>query len=205
MPHEDVNLNALLAENRSRLHRMVQLRLDRRLQGRVDASDVIQEAFMEATERLDEYRRNPKLPPFLWLRLMTAQRLMRLHRQHLGVQARDPRREVSLYRRSIPEATSAALAAQLIGRQTSPSQAAVRAEIKVQLQEALNRLDEWDREVLALRHTEQLTNGEVAIVLGIGESAASKRYVRALCKLREIVARTPGLERSVLQTGRKKT
>lgn len=165
---ERINLSTLLSQNRSRLHRMVQLRLDRRLQGRIDASDVIQDAFMEATERLDEYEdHQEKLPPFLWLRLITAQRLMRIHRQHLGVQARDPRREISLFRGATPGATSAALAAHLIGQFTSPSQAAVRAETRLQLQEALNRLEELDREVLALRHTEQLSNSEVAVLLYI--------------------------------------
>lgn len=202
MPTGNLDLNRLLADSRNRLHRMVRLRLDRRLQGRVDASDVIQEAFMEATQRLDEYEGNAeKLPPFLWLRLITAQRLMLVHRQHLGVQARDPRREISLFRGAFPEATSAALAAQLIGEQTSPSQAAVRAEIKVQLQEALNRLEAIDREVLALRHTEQLSNLEVSVILETTESAASKRYIRALRRLKEIVAKTPGLERAVFSSG----
>ena len=123
---------------------------------------------------------------------------MRLHRQHLGVQARDPRREVSLYRRTMPEATSAALAAQLIGQQTSPSQAVMQAEIKIQLQEALNRLNTNDREILALRHTEQLSHKEIAVVLEIGESAASKRYFRALQRLKTIVDTFPDLAKSSL-------
>ena len=189
-----INLSTLLSENRGRLHRMVQLRMDRRLQGRVDASDIIQEAYLEATERLDEYERNPNLTPFLWLRFITAQRLLRIHRQHFGVQARDPRREISLFQGAMPEVTSAALAAQLIGRQTSPSQAAVRAETKLKLQEALNSLAEMDREILALRHTEQLTSTEIADVLGISDSAARKRYVRALRKLKSTTDKMPGLE-----------
>ena len=194
---ESIQLGTLLSENRSRLHRMVQLRMDRRLQGRVDASDVIQEAYVEATERLAEYERDPKMPPFLWLRFITAQRLLRIHRSHFGVQARDPRREISLFAGNMPEATSAALAAQLIGQQTSPSQAAMRAETRLQLQEALNALGEIDREVLALKHSEQLTSGEIAVVLDISESAARKRYIRALRKLKTITAKIPGLERAL--------
>ena len=114
----------LLARYRDRLRRMVALRLDRRLQGRVDPSDVIQEAMLDASRRLAEYRQNPTMPFFLWLRFLTGQRLLEQHRRHLGAQGRDAGREISLYRGAMPEATTAALAAQLLGRLTSPSQAA---------------------------------------------------------------------------------
>jgi RNA polymerase sigma-70 factor (ECF subfamily) len=171
---------------------MVKLRLDRRLRGRVDASDVLQEAFMEAAERIEQYLREPTMPPFLWLRFITGQRLLRIHRQHLGVQGRDAAREVSLYRGALPSASSAALAAQLVGKRSTPSKAAARAETKVRLQEALNRLEELDREVLALRHFEQLSNAEIALVLGIQESAASKRYIRALERLKDQLRKLPG-------------
>lgn len=171
---------------------MVKLRLDRRLQGRVDPSDVLQEAYLEAAERIGDYCQNPTMPPYLWLRFITGQRLLRIHRQHLGVQARDAAREVTLYRGALPAASSAALAAQLVGKKTSPSKAAMRAETKVRLQEALNRLDELDREVLALRHFEQLSNAEAAGVLGIQESAASKRYLRAIERLKEFLRQMPG-------------
>lgn len=185
-------LGELFARYRDRLRRMVRLRLDRRLQGRVDASDVIQEAFLEATMRFADYVRDPSMPFFLWLRFITGQKLLVLHRRHLGVHARDAGREVSLYRGALPEATSAALAAQLVGRGTTPSQAAVRAEMRVRVQEALNSMDPMDREVLALRHFEQLTNAEAAQVLEIQESAASKRYIRAVKRLKEILASMPG-------------
>jgi RNA polymerase sigma-70 factor (ECF subfamily) len=185
-------LGDLLARYRSRLRRMVQLRMDRRLQGRIDPSDVIQEAYLEAATRLAEYLRNPAMPFFLWLRFITGQRLAMLHRHHLGIQARDAGREVSLYRGALPEATSAALAAQLVGRLTSPSVAAVRAEMKIRLQEALNSMDPTDREVLALRHFEQLTNAETAEVLGIKPTAACNRYVRALERLKTILTDMPG-------------
>jgi len=182
----------LLARSRDRLRRMIALRLDRRLQGRVDASDVIQDAMLEASKRLADYRRNPTMPFFLWLRFLTGQRLLEQHRRHLGAQGRDAGREISLYRGAMPETTTAALAAQLLGRHTSPSQAAVRAERKIRLQEALNSLDPIDREVLALRHFEQLSNGEVAQVLGLDKSGASKRYARALIRLKDILANMPG-------------
>ena len=183
---------ALLVRSRDRLRRMVALRLDRRLQGRVDPSDIIQEACIDASARLAEYARQPDMPFFLWLRFLTGQRLLRVHRQHLGAEMRDVAREVSLYRGALPAATSAALAAQLLGRDTRPSEAAVRAERSIRLQEALNSMDPLDREVLALRHFEQLSNAEAARVLGLQEPAAAKRYVRALKRLRLILDARPG-------------
>src|SRR5262245_417633 len=185
-------MGELLDTHRDRLRRMVKLRMDRRLQGRIDPSDVIQEAYVEAVGRLAEYLRNPSMPFFIWLRFITAQRLILLHRHHLGIQARDASREVSLYHGALPEATSAALAAQLVGRLTSPSVAAVRAEMKFQLQEALNAMDPLDREVVTLRHFEHLSNSETAQVLGIKPSAACNRYVRALERLKLTLMNVPG-------------
>ena len=186
-------LGALLEGHRKRLRRMVKLRLDPRLQGRVDASDVLQEAYLEAAQRLAEYLRNPRMPFFLWLRFLTGQRLTDLHRQHLGAKMRDAGQEVSLHRGGLPQASSASLAAQLLGRLTSASRAAIRAETQLRVQEALNQMDPLDREVLVLRHFEMLTNEETAQVLGLRKSAASNRYVRALKKLKEILAGLPGL------------
>jgi RNA polymerase sigma-70 factor (ECF subfamily) len=183
---------ALLERHRQRLRRMVALRLDRRLHGRVDASDVIQEAFLEASVRLPEYLREPPMPFFLWLRFLTGQKLLLLQRHHLGAQMRDAGREISLYRGALPETSSAALAAHLLGHDTRPSEAAMRAEMKVRLQEAFNRMDPLDREVLALRHFEQLSTAETAQVLNIKEAAAGKRYIRALKRLKEILLRMPG-------------
>jgi len=185
-------LNALLARHRDRLRRMVEIRLDTRLQARLDASDVVQDAYVDVAGRLDEYLRDPKLPLFLWLRLVVGERLLRLHRYHLGAQMRDAGREVALFRGALPAASSAALAAQLLGRFTSPTQAVVRAERILRVQEALNTLDPIDREVLSLRHFEELTAAEAAQVLGIAESAAAKRYFRALKRLKEVLAAMPG-------------
>jgi RNA polymerase sigma-70 factor (ECF subfamily) len=185
-------LNEVFTRHRGRLRRMVEMRLDWRLQARIDASDVIQDAYVEVMRRLDEYLHEPALPLFLWMRLMVGERLTLLHRRHLGTRMRDAGREVSLYREALPAASSAALAAQLLGKHTSPTQAAVRAERMLRLQEALNTLDPIDREVLSLRHFEELTRAETAKVLGIEESAAAKRYTRALKRLKDILAAMPG-------------
>jgi RNA polymerase sigma-70 factor (ECF subfamily) len=177
---------------RERLRRLVRLRLDRRLQGRVDPSDVLQEAFLDFQARTRDYVQKPDMPFFLWLRFLTGQRLQLIHRHHLGTQMRDAGREVSLQRGAMPQATSLSLAAQLLGRFTSVTQAVQRAEMQMILQEAINAMDPLDREILALRHFEELSNEETAQVLGIKPSAASSRHVRALKRLRESLRKTPG-------------
>ncbi len=185
-------LAEVFALYRDRLRQMVRLRLDRRLQGRLDASDVLQEAYLDFARRLPDYAREPTMPFYLWLRFLTGQRLIDLHRQHLGAKMRDAGQEVSLYRGALPQASSVSLAVQLLGRLTSASHAAMRAESQIRVQEALNRMDPMDREVLTLRHFEMLSNDETAAVLGISKSAASNRYVRALKRLKEILAAVPG-------------
>jgi RNA polymerase sigma-70 factor (ECF subfamily) len=186
-------LAELFGRYRKRLRAMVRLRLDRRLQGRVDPSDVLQEAYLDVAQQLPTYLAKPEMPFYLWLRLTTGQRLMRLHRQHLGAALREAGREVSLHRGALPQASSVSLAAQLLGRMTSASQAVERVEIQLQLQAALNGMDEMDREIIALRHFEELSNAEAAQVLGLEPSAASKRYIRALKRLQEILKSIPGL------------
>jgi RNA polymerase sigma-70 factor (ECF subfamily) len=182
----------LLTRHEERLRRMVTYRMDRRLQGRIDPMDVIQEAYLEASEHRAEYVRQPAKSFFLWLRGIVGNKLLELHRHHLGTQMRDAGREVSLYRGNMPEASSAALADQLLGHATRPSEAAIRAEVKIQLQEALNSMDPLDREVLVLRHFEQLSPAETAQVLGIKEKAAGMRYLRALERLKDLLTRLPG-------------
>jgi RNA polymerase sigma-70 factor, ECF subfamily len=177
---------------RRRLKQMIRLRLDRRLRGRVDPSDVLQDAFIDLNEQFPAYLARPEMPFFLWLRLVTGQRLMRVHRQHLGAAMRDAGREVSLFKGTFPEASSVSLAEELFGRFTSASQALVRAERQLQLQTALNGMDEIDREIIALRHFEELTNGEAATVLGLSKAAASNRYVRAMTRLQAILESIPG-------------
>jgi RNA polymerase sigma-70 factor (ECF subfamily) len=177
---------------RERLRKLVKLRMDRRLQGRVDPSDVLQEAFVDFATRAREYVDDPTMPFYLWLRFLTGQRLQLLHRHHLGVQMRDAGREVSLHQGAMPQATSVSLAAQLLGRFTSVTQAVQRAEMQVILQEAINGMDPVDREILALRHFEELSNAETAEVLGIKATTASTRHIRALKRLRETLLKTPG-------------
>ncbi len=188
---DDKALGELLVRHRDRLRLMVNLRMDGRLRGRIDESDVLQETYAEVTARIRDYLRDPKMPFFLWLRFLTAQKLLQLHRHHLGAKARDAAREFSLYSGPLPQATSAVLAAQLLGRHTPPSQAAVRAEMQLRLQEALNSMDPIDREVLVMRYFEQLSNAEAAQVLGISESGASSRHLRALKRLKEILNSIP--------------
>jgi RNA polymerase sigma-70 factor (ECF subfamily) len=185
-------LGILLAQHRDRLRRMVALRLDRRLQGRIDPSDVIQETFLEASTRLAEYERNPSMPFFLWLRFLAGQKLVTLHRHHFGVRMRNADQQVSLFHGSLPEPSSAAMAARLVARDLRPSEVAIRAEMKVRVQEALDAMRPKDREVLALRHFEQLSRAEIAQVLDVSEAAAGKRYIRALERLREALRRSAG-------------
>ena len=187
-------LAQLFATYRSRLRRMVQIRLDRRLQGRVDPSDVLQDAYLDLTRELPNYSTDARVPFFLWLRLVTGQRLMRLHREHLGVQARSVSKEVSLFSGPMPAVSSVSLAAQLAGKFTSASKSLARAEVQVELQQALNQMDETDREVITLRNFEELTNGETASVLGLTESATSKRYVRALARLQKSLQHLPSIK-----------
>ncbi len=205
-PHDDLELiglaaggdpealRTLFSRHRDRLKRMVHLRLSRRLAGRIDDSDVLQESYLEAARRLGEYQRNPSLPFFLWLRNMTAMKLAEVHRRHLGTQLRDAGREVTLHRGGLPMADSVSLAAQLLGTLTTPSQAAVKAETRLFVQEALNGMDPIDREVLALKHFEQLSTAEIAEVLGLSKAGAGSRYLRAIKRLREILSQIPGFE-----------
>jgi RNA polymerase sigma-70 factor (ECF subfamily) len=189
---DEAALYELFARYRDRLRRMVKLRMDRRLQGRLDASDVLQEAYLDVAKRAAEYRENPKMPVFLWLRLITGQRLMALHRQHLGAQMRNVGQEVSLHRGALPPASSISIAAMLLGRITSPTRAARRAEMQERLQDILNAMDPIDREILTLRHFEELGNDETAQVLGISKSGASSRYIRAVMRLKKELAGVPG-------------
>ena len=175
-----------------RLKRLIRLRMDRRIQGRVDASDVLQEVFIDFATRLEDYLNEPTMPFYLWLRFLTGQRLQLVHRYHLGTKMRDAGREVSLTKAQMPEASSASLAAQLLGRFTSVIEAVQRAEMQLILQNTINELDPIDREVLALRHFEELSNQETALVLGIDTSAASTRHVRALKRLRQSLETRPG-------------
>lgn len=176
----------VIGDHRERLTRMVRLRLDPRLAGRVDASDVIQEALIEANDRFEEYQRDQEVPIYTWLRFLTCQKLLQFHRRHLNVQARDVRRDVSMHQRKAePMVSSAAIAIQLVGNQETPSVLVARKEDQNRLTEALEGLEPLDREIIAMRNFEHLDNRSTADLLGISPEAAYKRYVRALRKVRQ--------------------
>lgn len=180
---------------RERLWRIVHFRMDRRLAGRADADDILQEAYLAAADRLPHYLQTPEQSFFIWLRLVVNQTLVDVHRRHLGAKMRDARRDLSIHAKpNFPVATSTSLAAQLLGQMTSPSQMAMRDELAEQLEAAIQGMEPIDQEVLALRHFEELTNSEVAEVLGIQQKAASIRYVRALKRLKEVLTDVPGFD-----------
>ena len=169
---------------REQMVRIVRVRMDVRLAARLDAADVVQEAIVSAWKRIDEFPEQP-VSFRVWLRFLVLQKLTELQRQHLGVQARDARREVSQHRAG--HSSSFDLARQLVADATSPSQAAVRRESRLNVQRALERLSERDHEILALRFLERLTNVEVSQLLEISPAAASNRLVRALERLRALL------------------
>lgn len=180
-------LAELFARHSERLRRMVRLRLDRRLRARFNSSSVLQQVFLDVTRRVSEYLTDPSRPFFLWLRQVAGQRIAELHRQHLG----DAAGELTLFRGALPAVHSASLAAQLMGeRAANPT--AMRADMMLRLQDALNGMDALDREVLALCHFEELTEDETAAVLGIDRDAATAHYLRALRRLKEILNGIPG-------------
>jgi RNA polymerase sigma-70 factor, ECF subfamily len=179
--------------HRERLRRMIRVRIDHRLQGRLDPSDVLQEAFLEYARALPVYARSPEAPFYVWLRCIAGRKLHTLHRRHLATSKRDAGREVSIHCGGLPEASSVALADQLVGKLTTPSRAFRRAETRARIQQALNEMNELDREVLALRHFEQLSNKETALVLDMTEAAASVRYMRALRRLKDQLKAMPGV------------
>jgi RNA polymerase sigma-70 factor (ECF subfamily) len=188
---DDTALAELFTRYRERLWRMVHFRLDTRLCGRVDADDVLQEAYLDAAKRVSHFRDGEASSFFIWLRLIVGQTLVDVHRRHLGAQKRDADREVPLYGKHYPQATSMSLAGHLLGHLTSPSKAAARAELADQLETALAEMNLMDREVLVLRHFEELSNSEVAEVLGVGQKAASIRYVRAIKRLKDVLSKLP--------------
>ncbi len=185
-------LGELIDLNRESLRRMIDLRLDARVAGRISCSDVLQEVCVDALQRVQHLREKPDLPFHIWLRMLVSQRLVDLHRQHLGAQMRDAGREVSLQGRVHPQVSSVSLAACLAGQLASPSEVLMRKELLGSVEDALEQMDPIDREVLTLRHFEDLDNDDVAAALGLSKAAASNRYVRALRRLRDVLAHLQG-------------
>lgn len=176
-------LHEFFRELEPRLARMITLRLDPVLRRRLDPQDVLQEAWIEIARRVDEWRRQEALPLHVWMRLMTGQSLAQLQRRHLATHKRDALREVA-WAESRPSISAAGVVDAFVASATSPSQAAARDELRERVRLALEELDEIDREILTLRHLEDLSNLEVATELGLDPKTASKRYARALLRLR---------------------
>jgi RNA polymerase sigma-70 factor (ECF subfamily) len=177
----------LLDRHRKRLRRMVALRLDRRLAARVDPSDVVQEALADAAGKLDGYLRHRPLPFYPWLRRLVWERLVKLRRRHTA-DKRDVAREQPP---ELPEPSAQELAERLIAPGTGPAQRLVREELRTRVQAALGRLPAADRELLVLRHAEQLSTKEAAAVLGVTEAAVKARHLRALERLRAALGSNP--------------
>jgi RNA polymerase sigma-70 factor (ECF subfamily) len=183
-----VAVERLLAQQREPVRRMISLRLDPAIAARVDASDVVQEVLLEASRRLNDYLRAPAMPFHLWLRHLARDHLIDAHRRHRQAQRRGVDREQPLNRAALASRSSLQLAAQLCDQERTPASAAIQQELERRLQAALDELNEDDREVILMRHYEDLSNQEVAAELGLSEAAASMRYLRALRRLRASLA-----------------
>jgi RNA polymerase sigma-70 factor (ECF subfamily) len=186
-------VNGLLERHRTALRRMVELRLDRQVRRRVDASDVVQDVLVDASRRLSEYLATRKLPFHLWLRQMARDRIIDAHRRHKVAGRRSVDREQSMAAPAFADQSAIDLMGQLRDRELTPAAAATRHELELRFQAAVDRLDEPDREVIAMRHFEQLSNQEVAQALGLSEPAAGMRYLRALRRLRAMFDEVPSL------------
>jgi RNA polymerase sigma-70 factor (ECF subfamily) len=175
----------LLADHRARLRHMVAVRLDRRIAARVDPSDVVQEALAEAAGKLSDYLRQRPVPFYPWLRRLAWERLVKLHRHHIHASKRSVTREQLS---TLPDESVDELARRLAATGTSPSGHVVRLEQHARVRAALDQLPERDREVLVLRYLEQLSTAEVAAVLGITTGAVKVRHLRALERIRAVLA-----------------
>ncbi len=184
----------LFARHRLFIRQMIQWRMDPALRQRVDASDLVQEAHMEAARRLPGFLVDPRMPFKLWLRQIAYDRVLMTRRRHLEAGKRSMGRELCL-----PDETSLQLAHRVMSMGPSPSQAVMQGELAAQVRSALARLSETDREVLVMRLLEGLSNGEIALALQLEPAAVSKRYGRALLRLRALLhdpgaTDTPGHE-----------
>jgi RNA polymerase sigma-70 factor (ECF subfamily) len=180
-------VDQLLDEFREPLRRVVGMRLDPALARRVDASDIVQDVLIEATQRLRDYLKKPDMPFHLWLRHLAQDRIIDTHRRHRLAQRRSIDREQPIHRPAWAEDSSASLVAQLVDADRTPGTEAIRRELQQKLEAAVAELNDDDRDVILMRHTEQLSNQDVAKALGLTEAAASMRYLRALRRLRSVL------------------
>ena len=185
---DETAVNQLLARHREAIRRLIDLRLDPAIVQRVDASDVVQEVLLEASRRLQDYLKNPAMPFHLWLRHIAKDHVIDAHRRHHGAQKRGVNREQPLARPGWMERSSLELAGQLVDPERTPASAAIQEELQRRLHGALAQLEEDDREILLMRHFEQLPNQDVATSLGLTEAAASMRYLRAIRRLRDLLS-----------------
>ena len=177
----------LLDRHREALRRMIGMRLDRQIQQRVDASDIVQDVLVEANRRLSAYLENPVMPFHLWLRHMAKDRIIDAHRRHRVSAKRTVDREQAIQRPPKPDQSTMQLAAQLCDQQLTPAAAATMHELQRRFQLAIEQLNEQDHEIVLMRHSEQLSNQEVAQALELSEPAASMRYLRAMRRLRSLM------------------
>ena len=178
----------LLGRHRQALRRLIELRLDRRIQQRVDASDIVQEVLVEANRRLATYLENPSMPFHLWLRQMARDRIIDAHRRHRASHKRSVDREQPIVSPGPADRSTMELAAQICDQEMTPAAAATMEELHRRFVAAIDQLDDSDREVIIMRHFEQLTNQEIAQALELTEPAASMRYLRAMRRLRQMLA-----------------
>lgn len=183
--HDQEAFAKLFSIHRLRLKRMLANRIDARLLVRADLSDILQEAYIDALERIEHFLKKPELSFYVWLRQITIQRLIEVHRAHLLAEKRSVKSEMRFPQPRLNSTASHSWAKELVASQVSPSDAAIQDELVEKVEQSLNSMDPMDQEVLALRHFEELKNSEVASVLGLSPAAASNRYVRALKRLRE--------------------
>ena len=183
---DQVACGRLLESHRSRLRRMVELHMDRRLAARLDSSDVVQDALADAVQKLPGYLRDRPVALYPWLRQLAWERLIQLHRRHLYAQKRSVARE-ERWTHPLWEDSAQELAERLLSLGSSPSSRLRREEVRARVLTALGRLSASDREVLVLRHLEQLTPGEIASVLEVSETVVYTRHLRALERMREFL------------------
>ena len=180
-------VNRLMDRHREAVRRMVQMRLDQAVARRVDASDVVQDVLLEASQRLSDYIRNPSMPFHLWLRQLAKDRIIDMHRRHRVAQRRSVDREQNISSFASDDQSAADLTALLRDAELTPAASALRKEMEERFVLALDQLDEADREIIIMRHFEHLGNGEVAEALGLSAPAAGMRYLRAIRRLRELL------------------
>ncbi len=186
-------MNRLLESHRASLRQIVQMRLDRAIARRVDASDIVQDVLLEANDRLADYLANPRMPFHLWLRHMAKDRIIEMHRRHRGAKRRSLDREQGFGQAKYADQSSLDLAQQLVDGELTPAAENIRKELEQRFLTAVEQLEDDDRDIILMRHFEQLGNSEAAEALGLSPAAAGMRHLRALRKLRAILGERPSL------------